>query len=200
VSDIVKRVLDVIFSFWILLIASPLFVVVSIAIWLDTGFPIFFRQERVGVGFNRFHILKFRTMLANESGPRVTVRGDTRVTRIGAILRLMKIDELPQFWNVLRGQMSIVGPRPEVPEYVELFKTRYENVLRVRPGITDFASIVFRDEEALLSRSKEPLREYKEHILPAKLDLADRYIREQNLFLDLVIIMRTAVAALRPGT
>jgi lipopolysaccharide/colanic/teichoic acid biosynthesis glycosyltransferase len=194
-----KRILDVVLSVCILLIASPLIVVVSMAIWLDTGFPIFFRQERVGLGFKRFHILKFRTMLAHDSGPRVTVRGDMRVTRIGAILRSMKIDEVPQFWNVLRGDMSIVGPRPEVPEYVELFKTRYENVLRVRPGITDFASIAFRDEEALLSRSNDPLREYREHILPAKLDLADRYVSEQNLVLDLVIIMRTAIAAFHPG-
>jgi lipopolysaccharide/colanic/teichoic acid biosynthesis glycosyltransferase len=193
-----KRILDVAVSSFILLIASPLLVAVSLAILLDSGLPILFRQERIGRGFNRFYILKFRTMLADNSGPRVTVRGDVRVTRVGAILRLTKLDELPQFWNVLCGDMSVVGPRPEVPEYVELFRARYESVLRVRPGITDFASIKYRNEEALLSRSEDPMAEYREHILPAKLDLADKYVREQSTVLDLAIIMRTVVAAFRP--
>jgi lipopolysaccharide/colanic/teichoic acid biosynthesis glycosyltransferase len=112
----------------------------------------------------------------------------------------MKIDEVPQFWNVLRGEMSIVGPRPEVPEYVSLFESRYRQILTVRPGITDFASIYFRNEEFELGRSQDPLREYRERVLPTKLDLAERYLREQSLAKDLIIIWQTALAIFWPAS
>jgi lipopolysaccharide/colanic/teichoic acid biosynthesis glycosyltransferase len=193
---LLKRCVDVALSSVILVLLSPVLIAIAIAIWLESGRPILFRQERVGLKFNRFHILKFRTMRIESGGPLITVRGDGRISRIGGFLRLTKADELPQFWNVLRGEMSVVGPRPEIPEYVELYKERYRNVLALRPGITDIASICFRNEEAILSHSPDPLREYKEHVLPAKLDLADKYISERSILGDFAIIARTAFAAL----
>jgi lipopolysaccharide/colanic/teichoic acid biosynthesis glycosyltransferase len=123
----------------------------------------------------------------------VTVAGDNRISKVGRFLRLTKVDELPQFWNVLRGEMSVVGPRPEVPEYVELYKERYRKILAVRPGITDLASIYFRNEEAILAQSKDPLCEYREHVLLVKLDLADKYIQERSIRGDFAIIARTAL-------
>jgi lipopolysaccharide/colanic/teichoic acid biosynthesis glycosyltransferase len=137
-------------------------------------------------------------MRVQSGGPSLTVGGDSRISNVGRILRFTKIDEFPQFWNVLRGEMSVVGPRPEVPEYVELYKERYRSILAVRPGITDLASIYFRDEEAILARSRDPLSEYRERILPAKLDLADKYIRERSVVGDFAIIVRTAIATLFP--
>jgi lipopolysaccharide/colanic/teichoic acid biosynthesis glycosyltransferase len=133
-------------------------------------------------------------MRVQASGPTVTVAGDSRITRLGKVLRSTKIDELPQFWNVLRGEMSVVGPRPEVPEYVEFYKDRYRSILSVRPGITDLASIHFRNEEAILAASDDPLRDYREHVLPIKLNLADKYIRTQTTVGDVSIIVRTAIA------
>ena len=193
---LLKRCLDVSLSFLVLLLLSPILVAVALAVWLGSRSPILFRQERVGLTFRRFHILKFRTMRV-ASGPPVTVAGDDRITRGGKFLRLTKLDELPQFWNVLRGDMSLVGPRPEVPEYVELFRERYRTVLTVRPGITDLASIHFRNEEEVLSKSAEPLREYTERVLPAKLDLAEEYIKTHTILGDISILFRTAASIVR---
>jgi lipopolysaccharide/colanic/teichoic acid biosynthesis glycosyltransferase len=189
-----KRSMDVALSSLVLVMLSPILAAVALAVWLDSGRPILFDQERVGLAFQRFRILKFRTMRVQNEGPAVTVAGDRRITRVGKLLRAAKLDELPQLWNVLRGDISLVGPRPEVPEYVEMFKDRYCRVLTVRPGITDLASIRFRNEEAILSQSREPLREYAECILPAKLDLADEYIRTRSVVGDLSILLRTAIA------
>ena len=136
-----KRCMDIALSSMVLMLLSPVLAAVALAVWLDSGSPVLFRQERVGLRFRRFQILKFRTMLVQAGGPSVTVAGDGRITRIGKFLRLTKLDELPQFWNVVRGDMSLVGPRPEVPEYVALFRERYGTVLTVRPGITDLASV-----------------------------------------------------------
>jgi lipopolysaccharide/colanic/teichoic acid biosynthesis glycosyltransferase len=133
-------------------------------------------------------------MRVREYGPLITVTGDPRVTSVGSILRAAKLDELPQFWNVLKGDMSLVGPRPEVREYVERFRSRYERILSIRPGMTDLASIRFRKEEEVLAASPEPLREYFEHILPAKLDLADEYLQTASMSQDLSILFQTAVA------
>jgi lipopolysaccharide/colanic/teichoic acid biosynthesis glycosyltransferase len=130
-------------------------------------------------------------------GPLITVNGDGRVTRVGAVLRALKLDELPQFWNVLRGDMSLVGPRPEVGPYVDLYRDRYAKILTVRPGITDLASLAYRHEEKILAAQPDPQRFYCEVILPAKLDLADRYIGTQSLAMDAGILARTFVAALR---
>lgn len=193
---LLKRCMDIALSSLVLLLLSPILIAVALALWLDFGSPVLFRQERVGLRFRRFNILKFRTMRV-ASGPSVTVAGDDRITRVGKFLRRTKLDELPQFWNVLRGDMSLVGPRPEVPEYVELFRERYVIVLTVRPGITDLASIHFRNEEEILSRSSEPLKVYAERILPAKLDLAEEYIRTRTGFGDISILLHTATAIVR---
>jgi lipopolysaccharide/colanic/teichoic acid biosynthesis glycosyltransferase len=130
----------------------------------------------------------------------VTVGGDSRVTRVGAVLRSAKLDELPQFWNVLRGDMSLVGPRPEVPEYVELYHERYSRVLAARPGITDLASLVYRREEKILAAQADPEKHYREVVLPAKLELAEDYMARQSLALDTAILFRTLLAVVgRPG-
>jgi lipopolysaccharide/colanic/teichoic acid biosynthesis glycosyltransferase len=183
--------MDIVLSLLVLVMLSPVFVVAALLVWLESGRPVFFRQWRVGRGFRQFEILKFRTMTTDCTGPLVTVAGDKRVTAVGGVLRKSKIDELPQLWNVLRGEMSLVGPRPEVPYLVKIFHERYSAVLEVRPGITDLASIKFRNEEDILARSGDPAREYREHILPAKLDLAERYIQERSIFGDVAIIAKT---------
>jgi lipopolysaccharide/colanic/teichoic acid biosynthesis glycosyltransferase len=189
-----KRCSDLVLSALLLALSAPLFIVAAAAVWIDSGRPLLFRQVRVGRWYRTFEILKFRTMAVGANGPGVTVGGDPRITRVGKLLRRTKIDELPQLWNVLRGEMSIVGPRPEIPQFVELFHERFRNVLTVRPGITDPASIRYRDEEAVLSKSSDPLSEYRASILPAKLDLADKYIGERSLLIDLQIIVRTIFA------
>jgi lipopolysaccharide/colanic/teichoic acid biosynthesis glycosyltransferase len=186
-----KRAVDILLSGLALLTLSPLLALIAVAIVLDSGWPVFYRQERVGRWFQRFQIWKFRSMRVSSEGPQITVGGDTRVTRLGKFLRATKLDELPQFWNVLTGDMSLVGPRPEVPEYVEMFRTRYQHILSVRPGITDIASIRFRDEEKLLAQSPDPLREYVERVLPVKLDLADEYLQKRSHRLDLLILVKT---------
>ena len=188
-----KRVFDVVLSALALVLLAPVLLVIAIAIMLDTGLPVFYRQDRVGLHFRVFEILKFRSMHQNHGGSLITVSGDPRVTRVGKILRLTKLDELPQFWNVLRGDMSLVGPRPEVPHYVGLFKDRYSLILSVRPGITDLASIEFRNEEQVLRESQEPLKAYIEEVLPAKLDLADKYVRNHSVIGDVLILFRTAL-------
>jgi len=192
---LLKRCAEFMLSLAALLLLAPVGAAIAVAIRLDSGGPVFFRQERVGLRFRRFRVWKFRTMLAAD-GPLITVAGDSRITRVGEFLRARKLDELPQLWNVLRGDMSLVGPRPQIPEYVELFRERYAVVLTVRPGITDLASIRFRNEEDLLSRSSEPLREYAERILPAKLGLAEEYIGTRTMFRDISILFHTASAIL----
>jgi lipopolysaccharide/colanic/teichoic acid biosynthesis glycosyltransferase len=189
-----KRFVDVLLSALILLLSTPLMAIVATAIYIETGTPILFRQQRMGRYFKPFTIVKFRSMKVRMGGPSVTVHADARITRVGRILRKAKIDEIPQFWNVLRGEMSIVGPRPEILIYVEAFKDRFATVLRLRPGITDLASLAFRHEEEILAASPDPLRHYVETILPKKLDLAEEYAREQSLCGDLMIILRTVFA------
>ena len=192
-----KRAVDIFVSATSLVLLTPVFAVLALAIWFDSGLPVFYAQRRVGRGFETFSIRKFRTMRNNIFGPPITAEGDRRVTRVGKFLRATKLDELPQLWNVLWGDMSLVGPRPELPEYVELFRERYEKILTVPPGITDLASIQFRDEEAVLGRSAEPLREYVARVLPAKMDLADEYLRKRSLRFDISILLRTFLATLR---
>lgn len=192
-----KRFLDIALGSLALIIFSPVLAAAALAVWLDSGFPVLFRQQRVGLRFRTFQILKFRTMRVQTAGPQVTVAGDRRITRAGKLLRLSKLDELPQLWNVIRGDMSLVGPRPEIPRYVELFKERYRTVLTVRPGITDLASIQFRNEEEFLSQSADPLKEYADRILPAKLALAEQYVGAHTLAGDISILFRTATSIVR---
>jgi lipopolysaccharide/colanic/teichoic acid biosynthesis glycosyltransferase len=192
-----KRAFDVVVSVCALIVTLPLILVATVLILMESGRPIFFTQERVGRNFAPFRVIKLRTMNVTAAGPLVTSSGDRRVSRVGRVLRATKIDELPQFFNVLRGDMSIVGPRPEVPRYVELYRERYRTVLSVRPGITDLASIRYRNEEQILAASKDPLREYELNVLPKKLDLAEDYIRSQSIWHDCRIILHTALATFR---
>lgn len=191
-----KRAFDVVISAVVLAVCSPVFALISLWVLIDSGRPIFFKQLRVGLGGRPFRLWKFRSMRTEVGGASITVRGDRRITRVGRILRKAKLDESPQFWNVLRGDMSLVGPRPEVPEYVERFKERYLRILTVRPGITDLASIRYRNEEAVLAGSPEPQRIYEEIVLPAKLDLADEYLGNMSVGRDLWILLQTAFVTL----
>ena len=194
-----KRIFDLTFSLLGLIICSPIFIVAPIFIKLDSKGPVFFRQERVGKNFKSFKIYKFRTMRYDpeEKGPMITVGGDRRVTEVGKFLRQYKVDELPQLFNVLKGEMSFVGPRPEVREYVQLFKKDYKKLLRIRPGITDPASIKYSDEERVLSSSENWEEEYKKRILPEKIDLSLQYVEQHNIMTDLKIILKTLLKARR---
>src|SRR5262245_20864460 len=188
-----KRMLDIVVSLVGLICLLPLLFLVAVLIKLDSTGPIFFRQERIGMRFRPFQILKFRTMVQDPSnrGQRITVGDDPRITRVGWFLRKTKIDELPQLINVLRGEMTFVGPRPEVPQYVELFHQDYEEILKIRPGITDLASIKYRDEAALLGQSKDPEEEYVTRVLPDKINLGKEYIRRSSVFFDLTLMFKT---------
>jgi lipopolysaccharide/colanic/teichoic acid biosynthesis glycosyltransferase len=176
-----------------LLVLSPLLILAAALVRMTSPGPVLFCQERVGRGFRRFRIFKFRSMVvdAPQKGSAITVGRDPRITAVGHILRATKIDELPQLVNVLKGDMSFVGPRPEVPKYVEQFRQDYQEILQVRPGITDLASIEYRDEAAVLAMAEVPEREYVERVLPEKIRLAKDYIRRQSLWFDLKIILIT---------
>src|SRR5687767_10880336 len=165
-----KRPFDLFVSVLGLLVLWPLFVVVGGLIKLNSKGPVFFRQERIGKGLRKFVIYKFRTMIEDAplKGMQLTTEKDSRITRVGQILRRTKIDEFPQLINVLRGDMSLVGPRPEVPRYVELFPEEYREILRVRPGITDLASLKYRQESDILQVAADPERYYITHVLPDK--------------------------------
>ena len=188
-----KRVFDFVCSALGLLLLAPLLLVVSAWIRLDSRGPVFFRQERVGRFGAPFRIHKFRTMSHEaRQGPQITVGADARITRAGSFLRRHKLDELPQLIDVLKGDMSLVGPRPEVPRYVAMYpQDLREKVLSVRPGITDPASLQFRDESGLLARAADPEREYVEVVMPAKLKLAAQYVERATLATDLHLIGRT---------
>src|SRR5437773_928551 len=186
-----KRLFDLLIAGLALLLLSPLLLVLALWVKLDSPGPVLFRQERVGRFGRPFHIHKFRTMVHDpaQHGPQITVGDDPRITRAGRLLRHYKLDELPQLVDVLRGAMSLVGPRPEVPRYVALYPPALrDKVLSVRPGITDLASIQFRDENALLSKSADPEREYAEVVLPAKLRYAAEYVDHATLATDLRLL------------
>lgn len=188
-----KRFFDILFSFIGLLLLQPLFIVIAIMIKVDSTGPVFFRQGRVGKNFRRFIIYKFRTMVedAEKKGLRITSGGDSRITRVGRILRRFKIDELPQLFNVLKGDMSLVGPRPEVIKYVEWYKADYERILSIRPGITDISSMTFRNEESILQGVDDPEHYYVHVLLPEKMRLAREYIQNVSFFYDVKLIFKT---------
>jgi lipopolysaccharide/colanic/teichoic acid biosynthesis glycosyltransferase len=190
----VKRMLDVVGSVFGLLVLLPGLAVIAIIIKIDSRGPIFFRQERVGLRGRPFRIFKFRSMKvgAERAGTALTVRADTRVTRVGQLLRRTKLDELPQFINVLAGDMSIVGPRPEVPEFMKFYTpTQRAIILSLRPGITDYAAILFRDESSLLDGRRDPIEVYRREITPVKFSYYERYSGEVGLLNDLRIILAT---------
>ena len=197
----VRRALDVAVSGALLLATGPLLGVLALAVRATSPGPALFRHERVGRDGRPFQLLKFRTMVADAParGGALTTPGDPRITRLGAVLRRWKLDELPQLLNVLRGDMSLVGPRPEVPHYVAGYSPRQRAVLRVRPGITDPASLAYVDEAAVLARFDDCERAYVEVVLPAKLALSLDYLDRRTLRSDFGILVRTLVRIVRGG-
>ncbi|MDZ4750895.1 MAG: sugar transferase [Flavobacteriales bacterium] len=188
-----KRIFDIVFSLFFLCIALPLFLPICIWVLLDAGWPVFFSQERVGKNGQPFRLLKFRTMhrRSEKTGQLTVGSRDSRITKSGFHLRKYKLDELPQLFNVLIGDMSLVGPRPEVPRYVAAYNEEQKKVLRVKPGITDHASLLYFEEAELLAKSPNPEEMYLNEIMPAKLKLNLEYIQNQNFTADLVIIFKT---------
>jgi len=189
-----KRAFDILASLCGLLILWPVFLIIAVLIKLDSTGPVFFRQERVGRNGKIFKIHKFRTMKADaeKEGLQITAGADKRITGVGSFLRKYKIDELPQLMDVVAGDMSLVGPRPEVPEYVAYYPPGVRvKVLSIRPGITDPASIAFRDENEILDRTNNPQKVYIEEILPVKLKYYIDYVDNASFLFDLKIIFKT---------
>ena len=193
-----ERVLNVMCAAAGLICLLPVFAGLALAVIVDNGPPVFFRQTRVGKNGRPFRIWKFRTMCVGSLGSVITAAGDGRITRVGAVLRRWKLDELPQLFNVLTGDMSLVGPRPEVAEYVRLEEPLWQAVLQVRPGITDLASLLYRNEEELLGAADDPNAFYRESVLPAKLFLNLAYLRSRSFRLDLRLILLTIWYSLNP--
>lgn len=191
-----KRIFDLICSALGIVVLSPIFIIVFLLIKIESPGPGFYTQQRVGRNGRMFNLFKFRTMhLNSDKLTAITVGArDPRITRIGYYLRKYKIDELPQLINVVRGDMSLVGPRPELKKFVDLYTPEQREVLTVRPGITDFASLEFRNENELLEGKEDPIKYYVDEILPAKLALSLRYVRTRSFLLDIKIILRTIKA------
>lgn len=194
-SLVIKRIFDIVMSLIGLIILGIPMIIIGIIIKLSSEGPVFYKQVRVGKSNKDFKILKFRTMIvdADKKGMQITVGKDPRITGIGHFLRKTKIDELPQLINVLKGEMSFVGPRPEVRKYVEMYDDYQKNVLKIKPGITDLASIEYRDESTLLGQSANPEKTYIEEIMPTKLKLNLKYMQEFSFFYDIKLILKTLV-------
>jgi lipopolysaccharide/colanic/teichoic acid biosynthesis glycosyltransferase len=186
-----RRLLDLIASVLVLIAAAPLMLLLAMAVKVQDDGPIFFRQQRVGRNGCLFTLWKFRSMRIRNQGAPITSSGDRRITPLGRFLRRYKLDELPQLWNVLRGDMSLIGPRPEVPHFVVAGDPVWQAVHRVRPGITDVATLVYRDEERILAGYDDPERAYRDAVLPAKLALNLEYLRQRSLGRDLKLLALT---------
>jgi len=188
-----KRLFDIVFSMVLLLLLSPLFIIIIIAVITDSKGGAFFGQIRVGKNEKPFRLLKFRTMRPNsESSGQITIGArDNRITRVGYSLRKYKLDELPQLFNVLIGEMSMVGPRPEVPKYVALYSVEQKRVLSIKPGITDYASLEYFEESELLAKSSNPEKTYIEEVMPKKLELNLQYVNNHSFNDDMKIILKT---------
>ncbi len=197
-----KRIFDLLFTLPGVIVLLPVFLIISIWIKLDSRGPIFFRQVRVGQYGKPFKIFKFRTMIvdAESHGTQITVGQDKRITRPGEFLRKYKLDELPQLFNIILGDMSLVGPRPEVPRYMEEYPEDIRQItLSVKPGITDLASITFKDENAMLGKSTCPEQTYIQTILPVKQKYYVQYVTNRSILVDIVIIAKTFAAILFRG-
>ena len=194
-----KRCFDIFFSLLGILFFLLLFLFVAIAIKCSSKGPVLFKQERVGKNGKTFKIWKFRSMVvdAEAKGRQITTDGDNRITKVGKFIRKTKIDELPQLFNVLSGKMSFVGPRPEVPRYVALYTEEQRKVLTVKPGITDLASIEYRNENDLLKEAEDPDKKYIEEIMPAKLELNLKYIEKAGFFYDIGLIFKTVFKVIK---
>ena len=186
-----KRTFDILLSVFAIFLLFPFFLVVSFLIVIDSGFPIFFLQKRIGRGAKEFNIIKFRTMRTNNENITITVSDDSRITRIGKYLRKTKIDELPEILNVLFGQMSFVGPRPDVKGYADKLKGANRKILALRPGITGPASLKYYNEEYILSQKSNPKKYNDEVIFPDKVKINMDYFHNRSFFLDLKIIFAT---------
>lgn len=188
-----KRLFDIVFSLFFILALLPFFLLIALLILVSSGFPVFYSQQRVGKNDVDFYLLKFRTMKkdADKTGLLTVGEKDTRITAAGQFLRKYKLDELPQLFNVLKGDMSIVGPRPEVRKYVALYSTEQKKVLTVLPGITDHASIAYSNENEILAQSKDPEQYYIQEVMPAKLKLNLEYVQNNTFAGDMGIILKT---------
>jgi lipopolysaccharide/colanic/teichoic acid biosynthesis glycosyltransferase len=189
-----KRIFDIVLSLFGLIVLAPFFILIALLIVVDSRGGVFYRQVRVGKNGNDFYLFKFRSMRtdADKKGLLITVGGrDSRITRMGYYIRKYKLDELPQLLNVFFGDMSLVGPRPEVRRYVDMYTAEQKIVLSVKPGITDYASIEYSNENELLGKATDPEKVYIEEIMPAKLKLNLKYIAEQGIVTDLKIIFKT---------
>ncbi|MEJ2616920.1 MAG: sugar transferase [Ignavibacteriaceae bacterium] len=189
----VKRILDILITLIGIILFFPVIIAISLLILISSGYPVFFLQERVGKDWKIFKIIKFRTMVKNadKMGIGISSHEDSRITNIGKFLRKFKIDELPQIFNVLLGDMSLVGPRPELLKYAEYYNDDYSEILKIKPGITDYASLEFRNESELLKDSDNNEKIYLNKILPDKIQLYKKYLREANLTTDIKIIFST---------
>tara|TARA_B100001057_G_scaffold168174_1_gene168915 strand:- start:510 stop:1097 length:588 start_codon:yes stop_codon:yes gene_type:complete len=188
----IKRMFDIIFSFFGIILFIPIFFVVAIFIKLDSKGPIFFIQNRVGLNGKIFKIIKFRSMKSNsENSLTVTLQDDNRITRVGKKIRKYKIDEIPELINVLIGDMSFVGPRPDVPGYADLLKGKSRNILKLRPGITSRASIKYANEEQILMTKEDPIAYNNEVIFPDKVKMNLNYYQNNNIWIDIKIIFAT---------
>jgi len=194
-----KRAMDVVISGCALAVIWPVLLLIAVAIKIDDPGPVFYRQVRVGKNGREFRIYKFRTMVvdADKKGLAITVGRDNRITRVGAFLRKTKLDELAQLINVFTGEMSFVGPRPEVPKYVNLYTPYQRQVLLVRPGITDYASIAYRNENDMLEGAEDPERMYIDVIMPDKIELNMKYLHEISPVADVKLILSTVIAVIR---
>jgi len=189
-----KRILDIVFTSIGIIPLLPLMGVIALLIKLEDGGSVIFKHERVGYRFRKFKLYKFRTMVENAEklGPSVTKADDPRITKIGKFLRKYKLDELPQLFNVLKGDISLVGPRPEVENYIKHYEEEFKKILwEVKPGITDYATLEFRNEEEILKGSKNTEEIYLQEVLPRKIELYKKYIKEISLLTDLKIIFKT---------
>ena len=188
----VKRIFDIIFSLIGIMFLTPLFVIISILIKLDSNGPIFFIQRRIGKNGKIFHLIKFRSMRINKSDKNtISIKGDNRITNIGSFLRKYKLDEFPELWNVLVGEMSFVGPRPDVPGYADKLQGSDREILNLRPGITGMASLKYINEEEILSKKKNPKKYNDEVIFPDKVRINREYYLNQSIWLDIKIIFAT---------
>jgi len=190
-NSIAKRLFDVSISFLSLVLLSPLYLLLSILIKVKTPGPIFFQQKRIGKDGKTFIMIKFRTMVNNHGGNSISVKGESRITPLGATLRKYKLDELPEMWNILKGEMSIVGPRPDVPGYADLLLGEDRIILSIKPGLTGPASLKFVNEEELLAKQNDPKKFNDEILYPAKVKINKNYIQHWSFWLDLKIILFT---------
>ena len=197
-NKFIKRTFDIVASFIGIIILSPFLIIISIIIKCTSEGPVLFKQKRVGKNEKVFEIYKFRTMVVNAEklGTQITIGADNRITKIGNFLRKYKLDELTQLFNVFKGEMSLVGPRPEVPRYVDLYTKEQKEVLKVRPGITDYASLKYSDENDLLGKVENPEEYYINVIMQDKLKLNLEYVKDNNIFRDIKIIFQTILKCL----